>query len=135
MSETSLKAEHVVDLDHVAHEFETWRTTRQHKGRIPDRLWDEALSLVRSYPPSMVAQRLHLNYSELKRRMDHRDPLPSRMNNLSFIELGLGDQSPAHLRSSSRCLFDVETSSGTRYRCTVEGSIPDSLLRFFHSLR
>ena len=137
MSEQQAAMQADVDctLDQVAHEFEVWRTTRQHKGRIPDRLWQSALSLIKSYPASQVAQQIHLNYSDLKRRLDNPEQSPSRDHDLSFIELGYSDGTPITPFPRSRCLFDVETGSGTRFRCTVDGVIPDNLLRFLHSLR
>ena len=135
MLEQTMQAEVDVTLDQVAHEFEVWRTTRQHKGRIPERLWQSAISLIKSYPASQVAEQLHLNYSELKRRLDNRIQSSTREHDLSFIELGYSDGTSMTCSPRSRCLFDVETATGTRYRCTVEGVIPENLLRFFHSLR
>src|SRR4030042_3024379 len=124
MSVETVPVEVALNLEQVTHEFETWRSSRQHKGRIPERLWQAALSLVKSYPPSQVSQQLHLNYSEVKRRMDDYEA-PSRGSHISFIEVGLpeGDRGPD--RSPTRCLFEVETSAGTRYRCTMTGPVPE----------
>ena len=57
-----------LELDQVRVEFEAWRTTRTGKGRIPELLWTKALSLLDSYPISVVSRELRLDYQQLRQR-------------------------------------------------------------------
>ena len=54
-STTPLHADHA--LDQLAGQFVHWRQTRTHPyGRIPQPLWDQAVALTATVPPSRVAQ-------------------------------------------------------------------------------
>jgi len=119
-------------LDDVVREFSLWRETRKHRGRIPNRLWDAALSLTTSYPASKVAEALHLNYAELKKRLIPTE-VPEADSRMSFVELDLSGRSEDR-SSSPSCQLEVETSRGSRFRCFVHGPIPDNLLRFVQTL-
>ena len=128
-------------LDDVAKEFSMWRETRKHRGRIPNRLWDAAIALTTSYPARKVAEALHLNYTEMKKRMVPTPPASDqsffssseRLQGIEgFVEVGL---SPLSSRSSgSSCQLEVETVRGSRFRCIVHGPVPDNLLRFVQTL-
>ena len=49
--ESPLHAEH--QLDQLAGQFEHWRQTRRHPGeRFPQALWDQAVALATTLPPS-----------------------------------------------------------------------------------
>lgn len=48
-------------LEDVRTQFETWRKTRKSRKPIPERLWQAAVKLSKSYLPSMICQALHLN--------------------------------------------------------------------------
>jgi hypothetical protein len=125
--EQSISAEVSSTLEEVAEAFRVWRRTRQHRGRIPNRLWDAAIALTTSYPASKIAETLHLNYSELKKRME-----PSSASPLSFVEVGL---SPAGSNPSlPSCQLEVETVRGSRFRCQIHGPVDDKLLHFIQNL-
>src|SRR4029450_5972226 len=49
-------------------EFDLWRAGRSGRGRIPDRLWRSALSLLDLHAPATVCKELRLSASELKKR-------------------------------------------------------------------
>ena len=127
-----ITAEASQSLDDVAKEFENWRKTRNYRGRIPNRLWDAAIALTASYPASKVAEALHINYSELKRRMM---PQVSSEDSsaLSFLKLDLTSLKQVQ-DSTQRYQFEIETARGSRFRCVAHGSIPDNLLRFIQTL-
>ena len=66
--ETPLHTDH--QLDQLAGQFEHWRQTRSHRGeRIPQALWDQAVTLARILPHSRVAQHLRLAPNDLKKQM------------------------------------------------------------------
>lgn len=120
-------------LDDLSQEFEYWRKTRQHRSSIPESLWQKVLDLTKSYPKSKVAQQLKLNYSELKRRLDSLNG-QQVTSSPSFVEIGLPAMDGKSQRTSSSCHLEVETVSGTRFRCIVHGDIPADLLPFCRSL-
>ena len=66
--ESPLHAEH--QLDQLAAQFEHWRQTRTHPGeRFPQALWDQAVALSATLPPSHVAKQLRLRLTDLKTQM------------------------------------------------------------------
>src|SRR5512134_1254685 len=75
-----LQAEPV--LADLAEQFAHWRQTRQHHEPIPPRLWSQAVALTVLLPYSLVAKRLRLNRTALKKRclarpgMDVADTAP-----------------------------------------------------------
>ena len=82
--ESPLHAEH--QLDQLAGQFEHWRQTRTHPGkRFPQALWDQAVALAATLPPSRVAKQLRLRLTDLKKQMatpPAASPLP-----LGFVEV------------------------------------------------
>jgi hypothetical protein len=54
------------DLSRVRADFERWRSEAAGRGRIPDRLWRAALSLLETPAPSTVCRELHLSSTDLK---------------------------------------------------------------------
>jgi hypothetical protein len=57
------------DLAHVRAEFERWRSEAAGRGRIPDRLWRVAISLLHNHALSPVGRELHLIVGDLKKRV------------------------------------------------------------------
>ena len=63
--ESPLHAEH--QLDQLAGQFEHWRQTRTYPSeRFPHTLWDQAVALAATLPPSRVAKQLRLRLIDLK---------------------------------------------------------------------
>lgn len=56
------------DLARVRAEFERWRSESAGRGRIPDRLWRAAISLLQTHAPSTVCRELRLSATDLKKR-------------------------------------------------------------------
>ncbi len=74
--ESPLHAEH--QLDQLAGQFEHWRQTRTHPGeRFPQALWDQAVALAATLPPSRVAKQLRLRLTDLKKQMATPHAAPS----------------------------------------------------------
>jgi len=58
-----------LDLSEVASHFASWRQTRNHShSRIPENLWQEALSLCQNHPISHVCRQLRLNPQALSKK-------------------------------------------------------------------
>ena len=87
---THAHAEH--ELTQLAHQFDHWRQHRTTPfARIPQPLWDYAVSLTAVLPLSVVAKRLRLRGSDLKKRCAARQSTPCAEATapaaLSFVEV------------------------------------------------
>src|SRR5262245_44554984 len=58
-----------ISADQVRERFAEWRRTRAKKARIPDELWDAAMTVARRDGVNRTAQALHLDGGKLMRRM------------------------------------------------------------------
>jgi hypothetical protein len=56
-------------LEAARRRFEFWRSTRQGRGRIPERLWKSAVKLAAAYGLCRTARTLGLDYNALKRHV------------------------------------------------------------------
>jgi hypothetical protein len=85
---TPLHADH--ELDQLAGQFAHWRQTRPHPyGRIPQPLWDQAVAVAATLPPSRVAKQLRLCLADLKKQMGLRPAAPTAVaaRPLGFVEV------------------------------------------------
>ena len=128
----SVPAPLVPSLHDVRMLFETWRTTRQYRCRIPDQLWAAATTLSSSYPLSKISTTLRLNYSDLKKRVDefsfpHR---PESTEEISFVELPIraAETTRPTQRGPHPCTLELEKPSGERLSCTFYASFPEELV-------
>ena len=77
-----------LQLQAVAHRLNAWRTRRHRGQRIPEEIWNSAVTLARVHGLNPTAAALKLNYYDLQRRLGvapvrrPRSPAES-----SFIEL------------------------------------------------
>ena len=122
-------------LQNVQQQFEEWRNTRKKRGPIPDKLWRAAKSLYPEYSLYHISKALRLNYSDLKGRIDRKQPasIPSTIDATEFIELELN--SPMR---SSECFVEMEDPFGAKMRMHVKGGACLDLLelgRIFLSRR
>lgn len=105
---------HDSELEQLADRFAHWRQCRATpKERIPTSLWDQAIVLCQTRPPSRVAKHLGLCTSDLKKRcQSHRPctPLPAAVESpIDFIEV-----SPALWPQSGSVQIDMQRSDGAR---------------------
>ena len=77
------------DLARVSADFERWRSEAAGRGRIPDRLWRAALSLLHTHAPSTVCRELRLSPAELKKwpQALAATPAAARVTPPTFVEL------------------------------------------------
>jgi len=106
------------DLTAACKRFEEWRTTRPHRGRIPDELWELATSLAERHGSYRVSKTLRLNYQDLKRRaVSVRSSFPQQKPTSSFVELDL-----SRSFTPSQCLIELEESKGSKMTIRLMGS-------------
>ena len=106
-------------LEKLRRRLEEWRNSNKPRTRLPVRLWNTAARLAVRYGLNQTAKALHLDYYDLKRRVDviadRNGPVPS------FVELVPAAASPV-----SECLIELEARSGTKMRIHLKGmTLPD----------
>ena len=125
--EYPLHAEH--QLDQLAGQFEHWRQTRTHPGeRFPQALWDQAVALAATLPPSRVAKQLRLRLIDLKKQMAAPHAAPSLP--LGFVEV---PSAPARPQPAVATQLELSRADGT-WLCLHTPMSPlllDALVRAF----
>jgi hypothetical protein len=109
---TPLQADH--QLDQLAGQFARWRQTRTHPyGQIPQPLWDQAVALTATLPPSRVAQQLQVQLRDLKKQMRRRDAAPATgaTPSLGFVEV---PPAPSWPQVTSTIQLELCRPDGTR---------------------
>jgi hypothetical protein len=125
--ESPLHAEH--QLDQLAGQFEHWRQIRTHPGeRFPQALWDQAVALAATLPPSRVAKQLRLRLTDLKKQMatpHAASPLP-----LGFVEV---PSAPAGPPPTTVTQLELARADGTRLclHTPMSPLLLDALVRAF----
>ena len=111
--------ETALTLQEVAGHFERWRRGKQKGDRIPEQLWQEAVSLVDSYGVSQVSRTLRLGGRDLNKRRGittagrHRRGARGKT---TFVELDpvAGDQAPGP--EAGAAWMELERPDGLRLR-------------------
>lgn len=106
-------------LEGLRRRLEEWRKSQKPRTRLPSRLWNAATRLAVRHGLNQTAKTLHLDYYDLKKRVDviagRNGPVPS------FVELVPGASSPV-----SECFIELEGRSGTKMRIHFKGTaLPD----------
>ncbi len=128
-----LHAEH--QLDQLAGQFEHWRQTRTHPGeRFPQALWDQAVTLAATLPPSRVAKQLRLRLTDLKKQMvtPHAAPSVAPPRPLGFVEVPSAPARPGP-QSTAVTQLELSRADGTRLclHAPMSPLLLDTLVRAF----
>ena len=112
-------------LEQVRQQFEYWRRTREKRCPIPGKLWQAAESLYPENSLYHICKALRLNYTDLKGRIEEKQPacIPSTINSAEFIELGLNPP-----MQPAECLVEMEDPFGAKIRMHFKGSAGLDLL-------
>ena len=103
------------------------RSTRPHRTKLPEAVWQAAVELAREHGLYSVAHPLRLDYTQLKKRLEGAVDSPRQAAAPAFVEL-----IASHPAAMSECLIEFESSVGGKMRIQWKGSAaPDwiSLLR------
>jgi len=125
--ESPLHVEH--QLDQLAGQFEHWRQTRTHPGeRFPQALWDQAVAVAATLPPSRVAKQLRLRLIDLKKQMAAPHAAPSLP--LGFVEV---PSAPARPQPTVATQLELSRADGTRLclHTPMSPLLLDALVRAF----
>jgi hypothetical protein len=115
----------ILSLEEVQNQFEAWRSMRKHREPIPDALWEAAASLRKNYSIHQIAKALHLNYNDLKKRVQKLDIVsrPGASSHSAFVELDLS-------RSifPTECIVEMEAPEGAKMKVHFKGGVDFDLL-------
>jgi hypothetical protein len=107
--------------------FDEFRSTRPHRTKLPETLWESAVELARQHGLYSVAHPLRLDYVQLKKRLGGVTKVGKKATKPAFVELVA-----AHPATMADCVIEFESSTGGMMRIQWKGSsTPDwaSLLR------
>ena len=129
--ETPLHAEH--QLDQLAAQFEHWRQTRRYSGeRFPQVLWEQAVAVAATLPPSRVAKQLRLRLIDLKKQMatSHAAPPAGPARPLDFVEV---PSAPPDPQPTVATPCELVRADGTRLclHAPISPLVLDALVRAF----
>lgn len=97
--------------------FQKWRKTRT-KPRIPEPLWKLAAGLGKKYGVSQTAKTLHLDYYDLKRRVEAADSEVGQGETPgTFVEVLPAASSPA-----SACVVELDDGRGVKMRIQLKSA-------------
>ena len=103
------------------------RSTRPHRTKLPEAVWQAAVELAREHGVYSVAHPLGLDYTQLKKRLEGAVGSPRQAAAPAFVDL-----IASHPAAMSECVIEFESSIGSKMRIQWKGSsTPDwaSLLR------
>ncbi len=97
------------DLEDTRAAFDSWRSTRQGRRRIPEHLWLAAVRLLDRYPLTRTARELRLNSTELRKRQLAPQPLIGEITSTTpqFVEVPAADFSD-HVSASPKTAAATE---------------------------
>ena len=123
------------NLDSVKEEFDQWRSHRKKRERIPEKLWNSAISMLEYYPFHKIRNELDLNTRQFQNRAkvigklskkrsngkiakrNHRSKKAflevSAANLTKAIPLSKSNDTSANLQSTCRLVF--ERNDGSRF--------------------
>jgi hypothetical protein len=107
-------------LTHLTHQFAQWRQSRTTpRGRIPQPLWAQAVTLAGVLPCARVAKQLGLTSQALKRRRDATGSAlaPTPPPSPHFVEVAAAWPTPT-------AEVEVQRADGTRMRITYSAASP-----------
>jgi len=112
------------DMEEVRLRFESWRKNRTKRTRIPQSLWDAAVSLSGEHSISHLSKVLRVNYTALKKQVvNSKDSLPKPLPVFpaSFFELPVPEPLP-------ESTIEVARSDGAVMRMQLKGITSSDLL-------
>ena len=112
-----------ITLATVKQQFKKWRDSRQHRGRIPDKLWEAAASLSGQHSIHYISKSLRVNHSVLKDRIAARSLSENTEIQTCFFELP-----PPQSPPTSECLVEMENIRGDKMRMHFSGEVSFDLL-------
>ncbi len=113
-------------LNNAKLKFKAWRKTRTRGTRIPEKLWQAAINIFHSEDLTLhkIARALHLNQTDLKKRIHQTVPIIKEASPPTFIEVACETQ-PDFI---SECIVEMENSNGSKMKMCFRGKTDFDLL-------
>ena len=106
------------------------RSTRPHRTKLPETLWQAAVELARQHGVYSVAHPLRLDYTGLKKRLDGVPDLKKKSAKPAFVEL-----ITSHPVTMAECVIEFESSVGSKIRVQWKASTPPDWISLFRAWR
>lgn len=104
-------------LEETQKKFEEWRSTKSKRCPIPEKLWEEAISLYPAHSINQISRALSLNYVDLKGRIQHKASSHTPTSSSpDFIEIGMIES-----QLETEWIMELEEQNGSRMRLTFRG--------------
>ncbi len=112
-------------LEETIQAFFEWRKTRHIRSKIPNYLWNAAISLLGKHSINHICKTLHLSHSDLKKRFQVAKTdlsSPSRPRP-AFVELNVTQPLPP-----KGSVIEMENPAGFKMRMQIQGEASSLLL-------
>jgi len=105
-------------LEEVRDRFETWRSRRKARSRIPKALWQAAVEQCHDHSVLEVSKALGLNYNTLKDRVQKpkKMALPPPGGCVEFVEVGF-----EAMARPPECIVEMEAGNGAKLKMRFLG--------------
>ncbi len=115
-------------LSEVQSRFVAWRKNKQSK-RIPEELWDAAVTLCAEYSVHKISRGLSLSHADLKKRIASAKTRPAYTSNPShdFVAIDIPQM------HSAECIIEMEHRTGNKMRMHFKGTVDLDLQSFAES--
>jgi hypothetical protein len=113
-------------LEKLPRRFERWRQTREIPSRIPGPLWASAVRMASTYGIAHTAKTLRVNYTALKKRIEHDAVVSPSVSKASPVATFLELAPPTRV-GSCECMLELENASGAQMRIHLQGNAAPDL--------
>jgi hypothetical protein len=96
-------------IERLQRQLDEFRSTRPHRTKLPETLWQAAVELARQHGVYSVAHPLRLDYTGLKKRLDGVPSPKKKATKPAFVEL-----ISAPPATVADCVIEFESSVGSR---------------------
>ena len=112
----------------VQSKFAAWRKNKQSK-RIPEELWDAAVTLNPEYSVHKISRGLSLSHADLKKRIAATETRSAYSSDLShdFVAIDIPQM------HSAECIIEMEHHTGNKMRMHFKGTVDLDLQSFAES--
>lgn len=116
--------ETTLTLEEVAEHFEQWRRSKKRGQRIPEQLWDEAVSLVGTYGVSQITRVLRLSGTDFNKRRGIVESGKRRRGSgakTTFVEIDQARVDQVLEPEAGAAWMELERPDGLRLRIRPSG--------------
>jgi hypothetical protein len=117
-------------IEQLRRQLDEFRSTRPHRTKLPETLWQAAVELARQHGLYSVAHPLRLDYTGLKKRLDGVPSPQKKATKPAFVELV-----SAHPATMADWVIEFESSVGSKIRVQWKASTPPDWISLFRAWR